>query len=101
MDVALAGQAGADGQELADPGLAGQVPDHPAQERPVGLGAGRSVGHYLQREVHDSPVRGEVVLAIEEGVIDPGDVRLRDVDAGWNRLPSAHADSLPPSALRC
>ena len=65
MDVTLTGQPGADIEELADPGLACQVPDHPAQERPVGLGAGGRVGHYPQRELHDGPVRGEVVLAAQ------------------------------------
>jgi hypothetical protein len=110
VDVAAARQAGADVQELRDPGLAGQEPDHPAQQRPVGLRPCGGVGRDLQGQLDDIPVHGEVVLAVQERVVDAGDVRLGDVDTRRNWLPTSHrrlltfcavcADTLPSAAAQ-
>jgi len=68
-------QAGADVEELADAGLTGQVADRTGEEGPGGAGVlddGREDGTDL---VANPLIGGEVVLAAQPVVPDPGTVR--------------------------
>jgi hypothetical protein len=79
VDVAGGRDAGADVQELADPGLAGQPAHGPAEEGPLGPHLGADGGHLLGDGVAHGPVGGEVVLAAQPVVVDArglGDVRV-------------------------
>ena len=75
VDVAAGRHAGADVEELTQAGLAGQVADGTGQERPVGPGGGHHGRVDQHRLLGRFPVRGEVVLAAEQVVVDPRDVR--------------------------
>ena len=77
-------QAGADVQELADPGLAHQVPDRPPQEGPVPR-AERTMSDEPRSLFSGYPVAGEVILPAQPVVIDPGDVRNGGVHPGRHR----------------
>jgi dihydrofolate reductase/predicted enzyme related to lactoylglutathione lyase len=77
------GQSGADVEELADPALAGQVPDHAGEKRPV-----------RPHVVHDLRIRGDGVLgrlavdgevlhAAQPVVVDASGVRVLSVEP-WN-----------------
>jgi hypothetical protein len=90
MYVSARGQPGTDVKELGDSGFLSQVADHPPQERAVGRGTEGGVRHYLQGELDHGPVGREIVLPAKESVIDACDIRLRDVEATRNRLPSSH-----------
>src|SRR6266571_1717196 len=84
-------QAGADVQELADPRLAGQVPDRAAQERPVSAGEAGDVREHRHDLVTDHAVGRVMVLAAQPVIPDPGRVRhgyveLRRVLAGGGRI---------------
>ena len=109
VHVAGRRQTRPDVQQLGQPGLADQMTDGPAQEVPVGAGESRSIRRHLQDRVDDLPVRGEIVLTAQEGVVDPGDVRRPGIDArrwvpvkGAERVLSGHvgppfwARSRPP-----
>lgn len=75
MRIALRGDARADVEELAHPGLARQVADHPSQEgavRPGQVNKGREGGNRL---LGGLAVGGEVVLSSQPVVIHPGLVR--------------------------
>ena len=74
VHVSRGGQAGADVDELPDPVLLGEDPHHPAQERPVSPGDERQLRHHLDELVSRGTVGREVVLALEEVVVHPGDV---------------------------
>jgi hypothetical protein len=73
-------QAGADVEELADPGLGDQVPHGPAQERPVGPGRADDVGQEPAHLLTHGPVGREVVLAAQPVVPDAGGVRYAGVE---------------------
>ena len=70
-------------EELADAGLACQVPDDPSEVGPIGpdvmaesgLGRGEFVGHRT--------VGREVVLAAEQRVVHPGGIGRVQVTGGW------------------
>ncbi len=98
-DVARRGQPGPDVDQLGDAHLADQVAHHPAQERAIVLGGQRRLGRELHRPARELPVGREVVLAADEVVVHPGDVRLRNVDIR-QRLPivpgAASTHSRPP-----
>jgi hypothetical protein len=72
--------AGAEVEELPDPGLRGQEPDHPGQERPVGADRGDDAGVGLDHRVAGGAVGGEVVRAAEPVVVHPRAVRHAGVD---------------------
>jgi hypothetical protein len=74
-------QAGADVQELADAGLAGQVADRPAEKCPVGAGLLDDARQHLHDLLTDLPVDREVVLAAEPVVPDARGVRPGFVQA--------------------
>lgn len=87
--------AGTEVEELRDAGLTGQVLHRPGQELAVGphrLGQLR-VG--LQRQLARLPVGGEVILAAEPVVVDPGRVGLARVDESVRRLLVRHATPSP------
>jgi hypothetical protein len=63
MGVARGRDAGADVQELPDPGVGGEVADGPAEKRAVRVGAGGQVRVDLKRRFGDRPVGGVIVLA--------------------------------------
>jgi hypothetical protein len=65
-------QPGTDVQELADARLAGQVADRPAQKGPVRPGLGHDARQHRGHLVARLPVDGEVILAAEPVVPDPG-----------------------------
>jgi hypothetical protein len=75
------GNAGADIQELRQPGLAGQEPDRPAKKIPVRACRGGCAGIEARHRVGVGAVRGEVVFSAKQVVIDPGMMR----DAGIER----------------
>jgi hypothetical protein len=74
VGVVGGGQAGADVQELADAGLAGQVADGTGQKRPGGAGDVDDPGEGLTKLLGDLAVGGEVVLAAQPVVPDSGRV---------------------------
>jgi hypothetical protein len=80
--VVSRGKAGADVEELPDARLARQVADRAGQERPVGAHGQGQVRVRLQRPVTGLPVGGEMVLAAQPVVIDPGDMRDAGVEDG-------------------
>ena len=63
MGVVGGRQAGTDVQELPDPRFAGQVPDRPAQEYPVGSSVVADAGVELPDLITDLAVDRVVVLA--------------------------------------
>ena len=69
-------QAAADVEELADPGLAGQVADGAVQELPVAAGQVGNRGIHLPQLLAELAVDREVVLAAQPVVPDPR--RMRD-----------------------
>jgi hypothetical protein len=72
-------QAGAEVEELLD-ALQRHVPDRPAECGPVEPRAVTAVTHDRDRLGGDLAVDREVVLAAEDGVVDPGHARPRRVD---------------------
>jgi hypothetical protein len=75
VDVAAGRHAGADVEELAQPRLGGQVAGGAGEKLPVGV-RGRDHGRVdPHRLLGRFPVHGEVILAAEHVVVDPGDVR--------------------------
>jgi len=80
--VARGRQAGADVQELPDPGPRRQVPDRPAQERPVGPSQPDDVREHRHDLVADLTVGLVVVLAAQPVIPDPGGMRDRGVELG-------------------
>ena len=109
VHVAGAGQAGADVQELPDPGLGGQVPHGPVEERPVLPGGGAHRGPGAQHLAGRLPVGREVVFPAQEVVVDPGGMRPGHVDsrrrrdrlAGWCGRPGivSHGHSDPAGRI--
>ncbi len=82
VDVALGRQAGADVEEQADAGIGGQVAHCALQERPVLPGAPACLWRHVEDGVGGVSVGGEVVLAAEQGVVDPCRVGSAGIDAG-------------------
>ena len=77
VGVVRGGQAGADVEELADARLPGQVPDRAGEEGPGGAGVLHDRREGLEHLVADLAVDGEVVLAAQPVVPDPGRLRHR------------------------
>jgi hypothetical protein len=75
-------QAGADVEELPDPGLAGQVTDRADQETALHMGDIGDVGKHPQDHVADLAVGREVILAAQQVIPDPGRVRDASVKLG-------------------
>src|SRR5690606_32810703 len=73
VDVVLARQAGADVEDLPDPGLAHQVGHAAAQEGAVVPGDLPDLGDHGAHGVGGPPVDLEVVLAAEQVVVDARD----------------------------
>src|SRR6185295_4498497 len=69
----------------------------PVQERPVGLHDLRQFGDELDGPGGDGPVRGEVVAATQEAVVDPGGAGLVRIHPGRQLHVTAHP--LPQFAL--
>src|SRR5207244_12288112 len=86
-------EPGAYVQELADPCLAGQLPDRADQERPVGAGVVPDAGVELADLVADLLVNRVVVLAAQPVIPDPGRVRYRRVDLA---LRAGHGGAVGP-----
>ncbi len=80
------GQPGADVQELPDAHLGDQVADGPAEKLTLGPHADQDVGERGDDLLGRLPGHGEVVLAAEPAVVDPGDVRDGGVEAQIMRL---------------
>jgi len=80
VDVLLRGDARADVEELPDAGLAGQVPNGPAEKGPVGPHDGPHVGVHRDHCAGGVLVGPEVVAAAQPVVVHAGDVRLGGVD---------------------
>src|SRR5690606_26881774 len=85
VGVARRGQPGADVEELAHPGLAGQVADPAPQEGAERAGVLDDLGEGLAEPVPGLAVDGVVVLAAEPVVPDAGRVRHRRVHRGNGR----------------
>ena len=86
VDVAGGWQPGPDVEELADALLGRQVSDRTAEERPVLPGRGAPGGHGSPGFLGHFAVGGEVVLAAEGVVVNPGRVRARRVGPWRLRL---------------
>ena len=82
VGVVGGGQAGADVEELADARLTGQVPDRADQEGPGGASVLDDRREGLENLVADLAVDGEVVLAAQPVVPDPGRLRHVGIDLG-------------------
>jgi hypothetical protein len=80
VHVLRGGQAGTDVEQLPDARLADQVADHAPEDVPLGAHAHLYRGQRRDHLLGDGAVGGEVVLAAEKVVVDPGDVRLRGVE---------------------
>jgi hypothetical protein len=80
VNVLLGGDAGPDVEELPDAGLASQVPDGPAEKRPVGPHDGPDVRVDRDYRTGRVLVGPEVMAVAQPVVVHPGDVRLRGVD---------------------
>ena len=80
MGVVRGRDAGADVEELPDPGLGGQEPHHPGEERSVGAHRGDDAGVGLEHRVAGRAVGGEVVLAAQPIVMHPGAVGHAGID---------------------
>jgi hypothetical protein len=93
VHVVRGGQARSEVQQLRQSRFAGQVPDHTAQERPVGPGDRGCVRRDPQHRLDDPPVGGEIVLAAEERVVDAGDVRRPGIDTR-RRIPAKGAGTI-------
>src|SRR5205823_14745369 len=78
-------QAGADVEELPDPGLAGQVAHGPGEEPALQPGDVGDAREHLQDRVADLAVGREVVLAAQQVVPHPGRVRGAGVEPGRER----------------
>jgi hypothetical protein len=63
-------------------GLAHQVADQTADQVTLGPDAYLDGGQLGDELIADGPVGGEIVLAAEQVVIQPRDVRLRGVESG-------------------
>src|SRR5262249_11996996 len=79
VDVVLGGDSGADVEELADAGLAGQEPHGAPEEGPVGAHGRTEVGVEGDDRAGDVAIGLEVVVAAQPVVVDTGDVRLGGV----------------------
>jgi len=81
MHVPADGMPGADVNELPYPGLGGQEPDRPLQERPVGTAIARTSGNRAapagRRRVNRIIVLASQVSVIHPGRMRPGRVNLR------------------------
>ena len=86
VHVLGARQAGADVQELADPGLARQVPDGAPQEGPVLADRRAHRGPALHAFQPGFPVDGEMIRAAQVEVVDPGRMRFRGVEIRLHKL---------------
>jgi hypothetical protein len=82
VGVVGGGQAGADVEELADARLTGQVLDRAGEEGPGGASVFDDRREGLEDLVADLSVDGEVVLAAQSVVPDPGRLRHVSVDVG-------------------
>jgi hypothetical protein len=80
VHVLRGGQARGDVEQLPEAGLADQVADHAAEQVALGAHAHLDGGQLGDDLIGDGPVGGEVVLAAEQVVVHPGDVRARGVE---------------------
>src|SRR5215469_5798505 len=113
VHVVGARQTRPDVQELPDPRLSHQIPDRPAQKRPVLPGRGACGPPAFQRLFRRFPVHGEIVLATEHVVVHAGRMRFGRIDSHprlprllpcHTHRPIRHADAQillgPPPAAR-
>jgi hypothetical protein len=90
VDVEPGGQAPAQVEELPDARLASEVADRPADEHPVVPDDPRYVRRGYHQLLRRRPVGGEIVLAAQQVVVDPGHVRLGRIDALCRHAPFGH-----------
>jgi hypothetical protein len=94
-------QAGPEVEELPDTGLAGQEPDGPAEESAAGLGEITDLRELAEHRVGGVAVGGEIVLAAEQVIPDPGTVRHADVQPGMQiRIRTARHPNAFPRGVR-
>src|SRR6185437_13173773 len=74
VDVRTGGDAGTDVEELPDAGVVGQVGHRTLHERPVGPDVAHDRRPGRHHRLAGRPVGGEVVLAAQPVVVDPGRV---------------------------
>src|ERR1700691_4449093 len=80
MHGASSRQSSADVEELVHPGILGEEPDCAAQERPVLPRCHGGAWDYFDQLGGGFPVSCEVVLAAQQVVINPGNVRHSRVE---------------------
>ena len=90
MHVSLGRQAAAEVQKLPDTPLDGQVTHHPAKKRPIITRYRCDVGNRLDQPFGCLAVSGEIVLAAEQVIVDPGDIRPRCINATRSRVLRSH-----------
>ena len=98
---ATVSETGYSDEELADARLVGQEADHAADERPVVADDPADVGQGGEQLLRGLAVGGEVVLAAEDVVVDPGDVGHGCIDAGRPRAVSAQLRVTASPCERC
>jgi hypothetical protein len=74
-------QAPAEVDELPDACLVGEVADDAADEGPVIPDDSCHIRHRRDKLLRRLPVDGEIVLAAEQVIINPGDIRPGDINA--------------------
>jgi len=99
VPAARAGDPGADVEELAQALLIREIPDRPGQERAVGPDVEPDGGPGPEHLLGGFPVDGEVVLAAEPVVVDPGRMRDAGVDVPECRV-VRRDDTLVPRACQ-
>jgi hypothetical protein len=86
VDRAGPGKPGPNIDELADPGLGGQVPGDPGQERPVVCRSLSDSRYGRGQAPPGRPVGGVMVLPAYQPVIDPGRIRDALINPAWTLL---------------
>jgi hypothetical protein len=91
------GNSGADVKELPDTGRTGQESHRPGQEGAIRARRHRHIRERLDGQVPGRPIDGEIVLAAQPVVINPGKMRHTGIKeerltAGRHNLPAPFYD---------
>ena len=90
VHVGLSGKTAAKVDELPDACFLSEKADRPADERPVIPHYPRHVRQGQDKLLGRLAVNGEIVLAAEQVIVDPGDVRPRCINAARSRVLRRH-----------
>ena len=90
VHVGLGRKAAAEVEKLPDSALGGEIPDHPAEKRPVVARYCPDVRNRVQELPGRIPVGAEIVFPAEQVIINPGDIRRAGINADWRRVLVRH-----------